>query len=103
MCGHEVGEIPDEFPNEVLRPLLIEHLMVVLQDYLLILLGEHHRRILGKKKRKQTLVTVVTAGLKSPRDKVQWMRLIAVLSAVCVRSFLQHGLPALHPLRIHSG
>lgn len=87
LCGHEVSKVPDEFPNEVLRSLLIKHLMVVLQDYLLILLREHHRWILTK--RNKCLL----------KRRGQWLG----CQLFCVRSLLQHELPALRLLHIHFG
>lgn len=46
---HEVSEVPDEFTNNVLLPLLVENVMVAPQHDVLVLLGEHHRGILGRK------------------------------------------------------
>lgn len=44
---HEVSEVPDEFTDNVLLPLLVENVMVAPQHDVLVLLGEHHRWILG--------------------------------------------------------
>lgn len=46
LCGHEVSEVPDEFAHDVLLPLLVESAVVALQYFFLVLLREHHGRIL---------------------------------------------------------
>lgn len=51
LCSHEVGKVPDEFTDNVLLPLLVEHVVVALQNYLLVLLSKHHGRILQGEKR----------------------------------------------------
>lgn len=48
LCGHEVGKVPDEFPDDVLLPLLVKDVVVVLQDDVLVLLGEHHGWVLQR-------------------------------------------------------
>lgn len=48
LCRHEVCEVPDEFPDHVLFPLLIEDAVVAPQDGVLVLLREHDRRIAVK-------------------------------------------------------
>lgn len=50
LYGHEVGKVPDEFPDDVLLPLLVEHAVVALQDNILVLLSKHHRWILESEK-----------------------------------------------------
>ena len=48
--SHKVSKVPDEFPDDVLLPLLVEHAVVALQDNILVLLSKHHRWILDSEK-----------------------------------------------------
>lgn len=50
LCSHEVGEVPDELARDVLLPLLVEAVVVAPEHFFLVLLREHHGRILGRKK-----------------------------------------------------
>lgn len=50
LCSHEVCKVPDEFTDDVLFPFLVEHVVVALQDGLLVLLCKHHGRVLEEEK-----------------------------------------------------
>lgn len=50
LCSHEVRKVPDEFTNDVLLPLLVEHFVVVFQDDVLVLFSKHHGGILQREK-----------------------------------------------------
>lgn len=50
LCSHKVGKVPDEFTDDILLSLLVEHVVVALQDDILVLLGKHHGWVLESEK-----------------------------------------------------
>lgn len=46
MICHKVGKIPDELPNHIFFPLLVQDGVILLQHRSLVFFGEHQRRVL---------------------------------------------------------
>lgn len=90
---HEVSEVPDEFTDNVLLPLLVENIMVAPQHDVLVLLGEHHRRILGSKE---------GIGLLNLHLRV-CKNVFCVVHHSRVRKCLQCGVPPPRQRRTRSG
>lgn len=90
---HEVGKVPDEFANDVLLPLLVQHVVVALQHDVLVLLGEHHRWILARTKPESSLRVHWFLGLICKSHEISGaLRPTDTWNPYCVKS--GHGVGA---------